>query len=83
MGIPMTDRQRAAMYRARRYELAIVAHEDLKGAKTAVLLAGLARQLKAIDDTSHADVARDIAAQLVKEICDRHEIRLTDGFEID
>ena len=83
MGIPMTDRQRAAMYRARRYELAIVAHEDLKGATTAVLLAGLARQLKAIGDASHADVARDIAAQLIKEICDRHEIRLTQAYEID
>ncbi len=73
----MTDRQRAAMYRARRYESAMVAHEDLKGATTAALLAGLARQLKAIDETGDADVARDIAAQLIKEICDRHEIRLT------
>ena len=83
LGIAMTDRQRAAMYRARRYESAMVAHEDLKGATTAVLLAGLARQLKAIGDASHADVARDIAAQLIKEICDRHEIRLMHGYEID
>jgi ribosomal protein L18E len=71
------------MYRARRYESAMVAHEDLKGATTAVLLAGLVRQLKAIGDASHADVARDIAAQIIKEICDRHEIRLTHAYEID
>jgi hypothetical protein len=35
----MTDRQRAAMYRARRYESAMVAHEDLKGATTANTMA--------------------------------------------
>lgn len=61
----------------------MVAHEDLKGATTAVLLAGLARQLKAIGEASHANVARDIAAQLIVEICDRHEIRLTHAHEID
>ena len=71
------------MYRVRRYESAMVAHEDLKGATTAVLLAGLARQLKAIDETGHADVARDIAAQLIEEICDRHEIRLTHSRKMD
>ena len=43
----------------------------------------LARQLKAIGDASHGDVARDIAAQLIKELCERHEIRLTHGHEID
>ena len=79
----MTDKQRAAMYRTRLYESALVAHEDLKGATTTVLLAALARQLKAIGDASRGDVARDIAAQLIKELCERHEICLTLGREID
>ncbi len=79
----MTDRQRAALYRARRKESAQVAHEDLKGATTTVLMAGLARQLKAIGEASHDDAARDIAAQIIKELCDRHAIRLTYGYEIE
>lgn len=79
----MTDKQRAAAYRTRRYESALVAHEDLKGATTAVLLAALGRQFKLIGDASHSDIARDIAAQIIKELCERHEIRLTHGYEID
>lgn len=71
------------MYRTRRYDAASTAHENLAGASTAVLLDALARQLKAISDENHADVARDIAAQLVKELCVRHDIRLTHGHEID
>ena len=41
---------------------------------------GLARQLKAMGDpdhANHADVAHHIAGQLIKELCDRHEIDLT------
>ena len=74
LGTPMTDKQRAAMHRTRRYEAASTAHENLSSATTAVLLAGLARQLKAIGDPDHAHVARYIAGQLIKELCDRHEI---------
>jgi hypothetical protein len=73
----MTDRQRAAMYRTRRYEAASMAHENLSNATTAVLLAGLARQLKATADPDHADIARSIAGQIIKQLCDRHEIDLT------
>ena len=73
----MTDKHRAAMYRRRRYEAASMAHENLKDATTAVLLAGLARQIKATGDPKHADVARAIAAQLIKQLCERHEITLT------
>jgi hypothetical protein len=79
----MTDKQRAAMYRTRLHESTLVAHEDLKGATTVVLMAALARQLKAIGDAAHVDVARDIAAQLIVELCERHEIRLTRGLELD
>ena len=73
----MTDKLRAAMYRARRYETASMAHENLTGATTAVLLAGLARQIKAISDPDHADTARSIAGQIIKQLCERHEIDLT------
>jgi len=71
------------MYRTRLYESALVAHEDLTGASTVVLLAALARQLKAIGNANQAVVARDIAAQLIRELCARHDIRLTHGHEID
>jgi hypothetical protein len=83
LGIAMSDKQRAAMYRNRLYQSTLVAHEDLKGATTTVLLAALGRQLKLIGDASHSGIARDIAAQIIKELCDRHEIRLTHGYEID
>ena len=73
----MTDKQRAAAYRTRRYEAASMAHENLTNATTAVLLAGLARQLKATGDPDHADTARSIAGQIIKQLCDRHEIDLT------
>lgn len=56
-----------------------MAHEQLATASTAVLLAGLQRQFKLIetDKTGHADVARRIAGQLIKELCDRHAINVT------
>ena len=72
----MTDKQRAASYRTRRYEAASTAHENPSSATTAVLLAGLARQLKAIGEPDHAHIARNIAGQLIKQLCDRHEIDL-------
>ena len=74
---PMTGQQRAATHRARRYEAAGTAHENLDGATTAVLLAGLARQLKATSEPDYADVARHIAARLITELCNRHGIDLT------
>lgn len=81
----MSPAQRAKAYRARRKvaaqqlsEGASMAHENLKGASTAVLLAGLARQINLIESNrGHAPVARDISAMIIREICDRHEIKLT------
>ena len=73
----MTDKQRAASYRTRRYEEASTAHENLPNATTAVLLAGLARQIKVMSDPDHADTARSIAGLIVKGLCNRHEIDLT------
>jgi len=83
LGIAMSDKQRAATYRAKLYESALVAHQDLKGATTTVLMAALGRQLKLIGDASHGDIARGIATQIIKELCERHKIRLTHGYEID
>lgn len=77
LGQAMSDKQRAAAYRARRYEAASMAHENLKAATTPVLLAALARQIKAVADRDHAPTARGIAALIVKELCERHKIRIT------
>lgn len=74
----MTTAQRAAAFRRNRYEQAIMVSENLTSATVAVLLAGLGRQIKHIQtNAEHAPVARDIAARIIKELCDRHEIRLT------
>jgi hypothetical protein len=51
-----------------------VAHEDLPGATDAELMAGLARQIKAMRTPDRADTARYIASQIMIELCDRHEI---------
>lgn len=72
----MSDKQRAAAYRTRRHEAASMAHENLKAASTPVLLAGLARQIKAVADPDQADIARELAAQIIKELCERYEITL-------
>ncbi|MEO8120124.1 MAG: hypothetical protein ABI606_12500 [Rhodoferax sp.] len=71
----MSDKMRAAQYRQRRYEAASMAHEQLTTTSTPVLLAGLARQLKAIDGTN--EDARYLAATIIIELCDRHKIVLT------
>ncbi len=76
LGQAMPAKQRAAAYRARQYENASMAHENLNSATTPVLLAGLARQLKATSDAGHADTAKDIAGRIIKELCSRHKITL-------
>ncbi|MBK1685383.1 hypothetical protein [Rhodoferax fermentans] len=76
LGQAMPDKLRAANYRNRRREGASMAHENLSTASTSVLLAGLAHQIKAMGDAKHADTARDIAARIIKELCDRYEIKL-------
>lgn len=73
---PMSDKQRAADYRQRRCEAASMAPENLKSASTPVLLAGLARQINAVADPDQADIARELAAQIIKELCGRYEITL-------
>jgi hypothetical protein len=77
--IPMTDRQRAAAYRRKRYEDASMAHENLEAASTAVLLAVLAVLARQLTNASEGtpdevDTAREIAGRIIRQLCDRHEI---------
>lgn len=76
LGQAMPDKLRAANYRNRRREGASMAHENLSTASTPILLAGLAHQIKAMGDADHANTARDIAARIINELCDRYEIQL-------
>jgi len=73
----MTTAQRAAAFRRNHYEQASMVSENLTSATEAVLLAGLARQIKHIQtNAGHAPVARVIAARIIRELSDRHEIEL-------
>lgn len=78
LGKPMPDKMRAAAYRARRREAASMAHENLKDAAPAVLLAALVRKIKALEtpDPNHADVTRELAGLIINELCDRYKIEL-------
>ena len=59
LGVAQSGKQRATMYRTRRYEAASMAHENLSAATIPVLLAALARQLKAVADSDHEMCIRD------------------------
>jgi hypothetical protein len=72
----MPDKMRAAAYRARRREAASLAHENLKDAAPAVLLAALVRQIKGLADPGRAPVARELAGMVIAELCDRYKIPL-------
>ncbi len=75
LGVPMTDKQRAAAYRTRLYESALVAHKDPKGATTTVLLACLKQHFSNIDtQPDHADIARRLAKPVMQELCERYDI---------
>ena len=77
-GQAMPDAMRAAAYRARRHEAASMAHEHLKDATPAVLVAALVRQLKALasPDPDHTPVVRELAGEIINELCERYEIPL-------
>jgi len=77
-GQPMSNTMRAAGYRTRRREAASTAHENLKDAAPAVLLAALVRQFKALanPDPDHAPVTRELAGLIMVELCERYEIPL-------
>ncbi len=76
LGIAMSDAQRAAMYRARRHEAAMAVQENIKGASTKVLLDALQVQLKVVADGDRVQQAREIAAQIIKELCTRHDLQI-------
>ena len=77
-GHAMPDTMRAAAYRMRRREAASAAHENLKDAPPAVLVAALVRQFKALatPDPDHAPVTRELAGLIINELCERYEIQL-------
>lgn len=73
----MTGAQRAEAFRRTRREQAGQVHENLSNASTALLMAGLARQIGYIQtDPDHAPIARDVAARIIRELCLRNEIKL-------
>jgi len=64
--------------RERAYIAMLQVTDDLPGATTKALLGNLARQIKLIDtDKDHAPVARDVAASVMLELCNRYKIKLT------
>ena len=76
LGFAMSDAKRASMYRTRRHEAAMAVQEDIAGASTKVLLDALQAQLKVVADGGHVQQAREIAAQIIKELCVRHDLRI-------
>lgn len=74
---PLTPAQRVKESRERAYIAMLQVTDDLPGATTKALLGNLARQIKLIDtDSDHAPVARDVAASVMVELCNRYKITL-------
>ena len=71
----MSPNQRVRESRERAHAAMLQAHENLPGATTTALMANLAHQIKLIDtDKDHAPVAREIARDVMAELCKRYEI---------
>ena len=78
-GTPMAAKYRAAAYRNRRREAAVEAHENLKDASPAVLLAALVDRLKELaksTDPERVEICRWLAGALMAELCERYKIEL-------
>lgn len=79
-GVPMAPKQRAHEYRQRRREAASTVTDDLSTASTRALLDGLARRLATLEDPATtpeiADGARWTAGNIIKKLCDRHNIAI-------
>ena len=72
----MTPAERVRASRERALEDAVTATDHLPSATTKALLANLARQIKFMEtDPEHAPVARDIAKDVIRELCKRYEIK--------
>lgn len=73
----MSNAERARMFRQRRAQTALIAHEDLQAHSTAVLLASLAKHLKDIEQgTEPAARSRALASAVVAALCQRHGLDL-------
>lgn len=77
-GAALSPAQRVKQCRDRAHEAALVASENVPGATTTALLGNLQRQIKLIDtDPAHAPTARDIAGEVMAELCKRFQITIT------
>jgi hypothetical protein len=75
----MAAKYRAAAYRNRRREAAVEAHENLKDASPAVLLAALVDRFKELaknTDPERVEICRWLAGALMAELCERYKIEL-------
>lgn len=76
----MTPAQRARQYRNRRRAAAGAATDDLSAASTQALIDALARRLDTLQDPATTDAiaegARYVAGQIIRQLCDRHEIEI-------
>lgn len=73
----MSNAERARLFRQRRAQTALIAHEDLQAHSTAVLLASLAQHLKDIEQAAEpAARARALACAVVGALCHRHGLDL-------
>ena len=76
-GATLTPAQRQRAYRARLDEAANRATANPSMATTAALLASRKHHCKSIDTTpDHADIARQLAAPVIRELCNRYKIQL-------
>lgn len=76
-GTAMSNAERARLFRQRRAQTTLIAHEDLQAHSTAVLLASLAQHLKDIEQGAEpAARARALASAVVRALCQRHGLDL-------
>jgi len=77
-GKALSPAARQWAYRQRQKKAEGEATEKPQTASTAALLASLKRHCKSMDtDTEHADVARRLAAPVIRELCQRYKIQLS------
>jgi hypothetical protein len=77
-GIALTPAQRQRAYRERLVTAQDNATLKPGTATTGALLASLKHHFSSIDtQPDHADIARRLAAPVIRELCDRYKIQLT------
>ncbi|MDD2809277.1 hypothetical protein [Rhodoferax sp.] len=74
-GAAQTPAMRQRAYRERLVQSAMLKPKD---ATTAALLANIKHHCQSIDnEPDHADIARRLAAPVIRELCERYKIQLT------